>query len=45
MIAVRDVEAPGLAGRRPFFSATRSNEWSLLTRAEAGFDLRMLETL
>jgi hypothetical protein len=45
MIAVRDVEAPGIAGRRPFFSVTRSDDWSLLSRADAGPDLRMLETL
>jgi hypothetical protein len=45
MIAVRDVETPGAAGRRPFACFAGWDEWFFLPRAEAGLILRMLETL
>ena len=45
MMAVRDVEIPLLAGRRPFFSAARSEEGLLLSAANAGFILRMVDPL
>lgn len=45
MIAVRDVETPGLVGRLPFFSAAEANGRSLLLRTEAGMRLPIFKTL